>query len=489
MQGKVRNYRILVVDDHKAVRQLLVEMLAEMGFVVESVKSGEQALDVLAVADRTNQPYDLVLLDWKMPGGIDGLETYEKMEKLVLHKKPEVIMLTGYSHEQLVQERQFSSLPILQKPVSASSLTKAIEAVLSPAVVEEWLKEQLAPLRNSRILLVEDSELNQEVAKQVLLSGGLQVDIAVNGKMALHKLAEQKYDLVLMDMYMPVMDGLTATRLIRQQPSLQKLPIIALTGSDTVKDRENCLAAGMNEDFISKPLAVERLVEVLLRWIPAKQEVSPSQSLPQPGGQGDIPPELAGVEASELDVQAGLYRALQQPEFYKKLLRTFMENQALACERIRQELAEGAWHKAERTAHTLKSTAATIGGVKVQKAAAELERHIKTRQLDSDLEQRMLEASKATEELVNLLQTIIARKQKNFFAQRLNPGEEKRLLLKLESLLLAGDSEAVDVWEAAIPSVHYLFQYPETRELCQALENYDFLAALEWLHKVKERIL
>ncbi|MCP4699410.1 MAG: response regulator, partial [Gammaproteobacteria bacterium] len=306
--------RAMAVDDSAASRNILQEYMDSFSFVVTAVDSGETALEELEAAAKT-QPYDLVLLDWKMPG-MDGLETAMRIKKVLhLTRTPRIIMLTAFSRDEFLKLAGKSNLDgFLTKPVNQSTLFDTIMEVFGKEIAKtthrQRKKTSLTPeimlgIRGARILLAEDNKINQQVARETLEGAGFLVEIANNGKEAVAVLAskgelrELKYfDAVLMDVQMPEMDGYQATRKIRENPRCSELPIIAMTAHAMSGDREHCLKAGMN-DYVTKPIEVEQLFNVLGKWIkpgkrdfymPAKEEdkkISTDEILPD---------KLAGID-------------------------------------------------------------------------------------------------------------------------------------------------------------------------------------------------
>jgi two-component system sensor histidine kinase/response regulator len=277
-QPDMRNRRVLVVDDNAYARSVQSSMLASMTFVVDQAVSGEEAVDMVRSASRAGNPYDIVFLDWRMPG-IDGFETAGRIGALHGSQSPKLVLLTAYSREELFQnvdENRFSS--ILIKPVQASSLfdaaVRAIDDRRAPvdgaetAAVPELRLEQI---HGARVLLVEDAKLNQMVATGMMADAKLVVDIAENGEIGVRMVQTGHYDLVLMDMQMPVMDGIEATKAIRSIPRFLSLPIVAMTANAMSSDRERCLAAGMN-DHIAKPIDPDEFFRMLTRWIEPRPE-------------------------------------------------------------------------------------------------------------------------------------------------------------------------------------------------------------------------
>jgi PAS domain S-box-containing protein len=268
--------RLLVVDDNATARQILGTMARWFGMETQEVADGWDALRAVSAAERADRPFDLVLVDWKMPG-MDGVECARRLCEGEHGRRPAVLMTTAFGREEVMQRVQAAQVPVrdvLVKPVTPSSLLDACRLALGrPGRTErraqqpnEWLAAHRERLAGARILLVEDNPINQELALELLGDVGLDVTLAGDGRAALEELAQRDFDGVLMDCQMPVMDGYAATREIRADPRWQRLPIIAMTANAMAGDRELALAAGMN-DHIAKPIEVRAMFETIARWV------------------------------------------------------------------------------------------------------------------------------------------------------------------------------------------------------------------------------
>ncbi len=267
--------------------------------------------------------------------------------------------------------------------------------------------EELEPIRGAHILLAEDNALNQQVASELLTDSGFIVDVAENGEETLRMLAEEGYDVVLMDVHMPIMDGLVATKKIREQEKFADLPILAMTAGAMQSDKDQCDEAGMN-DHIVKPIDPAQLFGTLVKWIKPGERQSAEASEPTDDRRGGLssaqPPDHAfddavpstptngpaagGLETVPgLDVEAGVKRVMGKRDFYDRLVRDFITGEeAMAVENVRRQLADGDREAAERTAHSLKGVAGTLGADELQKRAAELETGIKDQRDESEIE-------------------------------------------------------------------------------------------------------
>jgi len=269
--------RVLVVDDNDAAREVLVHMAASLGLRASAANGGHEAIEALVAADARDEPFDLLLLDWKMPG-MNGVECAKQLARMPLaHPPPTVLMLTAFSRDDMAHKLAAERLTVaatLTKPVTPSTLLDAsLQAIGQPRphalrgdLREEELHSNRAVLAGARVLLVEDNPFNQELASDLLDRAHIVVRIANNGREAIDMLARERFDAVLMDCQMPVMDGYAATRELRGDPKWRDLPIIAMTANAMVGDREKVLAAGMN-DHIAKPINVTEMFATLARWV------------------------------------------------------------------------------------------------------------------------------------------------------------------------------------------------------------------------------
>ncbi|HOE41036.1 MAG TPA: response regulator [Rhodoferax sp.] len=271
--------RVLVVDDSEAAALVLADTLSELGFAVDQVNSSERALASLKQADSDERPYDFVLMDWQMPG-MDGLETIQAIQQQHIRTAPLVLMVTAHRRLELIKGAEKLGIHhVLAKPVSGSMLVNTMMEIMGQGSRQvthvsakvEPVEGQLGHLAGARILLVEDNEINQEVAIEMLSEAGFAVEVAENGQIAVNlvqaRFAEDlPYDIVLMDMQMPVMDGCTASRLIRESHGAAHFPIVAMTANAMKEDRDRCLAAGMNA-VVTKPIDPDDLWRALLKWV------------------------------------------------------------------------------------------------------------------------------------------------------------------------------------------------------------------------------
>jgi CheY-like chemotaxis protein len=376
----LRGLRILVVDDSANSREIFQDLLTGLGYAPVLTVSGEAGLSELQRAG-SNEPYDLVFLDWKMPG-MDGFETARAIRLARgLHRQPKIVMVTAYGDEELTRRAVAERLDgCIGKPVTASTLLDAImtacgAAALSSHAANAVVAEQVpASLRGKRILLVEDNEFNRLVATELLSAvAAAIVTPAGNGQEAIDCLRAERFDAVLMDVQMPVMDGCQATELIRRDAAFASLPIIAMTAHAMASDRARCLAAGMN-DYVTKPFEPYALFDVLAKWV----DVAGAQrGLVDPKAYSDVP-----VNAQGLSFELGLQRCMGRADLYDRVLERYLAANMDDPGIIRSALDAQDLGRAARLAHSLISSAATIGADALSNAARDLHTAIRAGEAD-----------------------------------------------------------------------------------------------------------
>jgi two-component system sensor histidine kinase/response regulator len=374
-----------VVDDNATSRDIFQEMLESFTCVVTLAGSGPEGITELENA-RDDQPFELVVMDWKMPG-MDGIEASRRIKAHAgLNKIPAIVLVTAYGREEIMQQADEVGLEgFLLKPVNPSMLLDTIMQALGKAQPEpsrlvrkyEQEAEVLEGIRGANVLLVEDNEINQQVAKEILEGAGLKITLANDGQEAVNAVKEHEYDAVLMDVQMPVMDGYTASREIRKDVRFRELPIIAMTANAMAGDREKSLEAGMN-DHVAKPIDTNELFSTLAKWIePGDGKIqldSAKDRLEEKAErEDDSMTELPGISVAE-----GLKKVGGNEKFYQKLLLQFLDTNRDSANEIREALEKKDQSLAVRLAHTVKGVAGTLGAGELAQVAGELEKTLKT---------------------------------------------------------------------------------------------------------------
>ncbi len=401
----LRGMRVLAADDNAASRQILSEMLESMSFTVDLADSGEQALAALEQAI-PDTPFELMLIDWDMPS-MDGFEVAEAVKADPdRYGTPRVVMVTAYGRDEIMRKADALDLDgFLTKPVTQSDLLDTIMRALGKHSARtatpgaRTICVELDAIGGANVLLVEDNEINQQVAREILEQAGLVVALARNGREAIDAVKADPYDIVLMDVQMPVMDGYTATRVIREwerecsgsTPNAEHpIPIIAMTAHAMAGDHEKSVAAGMN-DHVTKPIDPNQLFAALLEWIRPRPELGmpPADATPAPTARPPhSPPALAPASPLPaslpgIDIADGLRRLRGNETLYRSLLLRLHADHANADDELKGLLAEGRTEEAQRLAHTIKGVAGNVGARYLQAAAAEAEAAINNDEAES----------------------------------------------------------------------------------------------------------
>ena len=456
--------RALVVDDSAGAREVFTHMLASLDIDTQDAASGAEALQRISAARLAGQPFRLLLLDWKMPG-MDGIEVLTALRRSD-SPPPAVIMTTAYDHDELQAALgELSVDAILDKPATASSLLDSIMGALRRAApAAPGPAARAIPCFDGRhVLLVEDNEVNRELAEEILVGIGLKVSAAEDGEQALARLRQDDFDLVLMDCQMPVMDGYEATRRIRAELGLQELPIVAMTANALAGDRERCLEAGMN-DHIAKPIDIAALQATLAYWLNGE---TPAPT-PQPS---------AAKPDAVLDLPGALARLGHNRELYARLAVRFCDSQSDVVDRLRKALNAGDSAAAQLIAHTLRGLAANLGANRLAAQAGALENGLKERpesihsnellaKIDNEL-QATLEATAAYALPAKPAAT----------APTLSPSALREALTRLRELVEASDASTLREFTAIANSLRQSCDPARIDELARLIDQYEFEAA------------
>jgi PAS domain S-box-containing protein len=502
--------RVLVVDDNVSARNILATMTKNFGLDVDAVADGTQALRLVGDADKNARPYDLVLMDWKMPG-MDGVETVRRLRSIPLNRMPTVIMVTAYGRDEAMSsatEGHVALDSVLTKPVTASSLLEAIGEALGKgdrvttrqeARAEDYA-EAVEKLKGARVLLVEDNDLNQELAMELLTHAGMTVVLANHGQEALDILArDPHFDGVLMDCQMPVMDGYTATREIRRNPAYKDLPIIAMTANAMAGDKEKVLEAGM-WDHIAKPLNVAVMFSTLANWIhPAHAQAQQSMHSESHGLNHAVRHEGSGIHVASdaavsgvfshlslpgIDTRFGLATAMNKEALYRRLLLKFREGQGAFDELFSKARGETDATAAERCAHTLRGAAGNVGAKGVQQAAEQLENACKQRAPEDQIDGLLRRVLEELKPVMAGLQALAGEDAGASVPTPVAVDAEQLAIMRarLLELLDLGDARAIDLCQEH----QELFRaaYPaQWTQISTHVQDFDFDVALALLQQ------
>lgn len=478
----LKDLTVLVVDDNQQSRQILSEVMRHYGCQVDLASSGEQALQLL----QQNNNYKLVLLDWLMPG-LDGWQTAEKIRAMVQGPDmPLVIMVTAHGRECLAQKQQEEQSQhllngFIVKPFTPGRLLDAVLDALAGKQMFSNALQDAAPrqsrLNGLQLLLVEDNPTNQIVASELLGHEGALVDIAPGGTFALAMLEQQpdKYDLVLMDIQMPDMDGYETTRRIRSKAAMLALPIVAMTANAMQSDKQACLDAGMN-DHVAKPFAIDTLVQTILKWSKTPADLSrPVASMQQPLLSSALVDEALrqGVQ-----LNSALNRLGNSVTVYHKTLKSFVAELEAALVKLK---AGAALPEKELylLAHSLKGSASSLGIVRLSEPAAAIEQSIKQKTA-LDLPMAITKFVKDAEAFVRFVPVLLAETAPTVETQLADlpdDAELKALLVELQTSLQSFNMSALDQFAQLKQALQQL--NPEwLGPLESALEQLNFVQAV-----------
>jgi CheY-like chemotaxis protein len=430
----VYGMHVLVVDDNATAREILENYL--QSFTFDTTLAGD-ATQALARLEDATTAYDLVLLDWMMPG-MSGLELADEIRTMeALDHQPKLSMRARGSRGEIDMAT-------------------------------------LAPVQGARILLVEDNEINQQVARELLEQARFRVDIANHGQEALQMLDAGDYDCVLMDIQMPVMDGYTATSKIRGDRRFDKLPVLAMTANATLEDHERSLEAGMNA-HLNKPIDPKTLYGALLTWIEPGERSVPEllpEALEADAGDGGMP-DIEGM-----DTASGIARIGGNVNAYRKLLGKFVENQAAAIETIEGALEQGDVDSAVRAAHTLKGVGGSIGAGDLQRLGGELEHSLKEAP-GADIQAQLQETATELNRVIAAIKGALGGDgvERQTAAQAL-PDDYSERLHKLAGQIEEYDGEASDTLDELIALVGDPQAAAQLKKLSDLVGQYDYDAAL-----------
>jgi len=471
-------------------------MLTSFKFRVTTVDSGESALEELTRESTGNDPYLLVIMDWKMPG-MDGIETIRRIrQELRIPPLPAIIMITAFGADELQHQiRQIDYISMMTKPVQPQALLNTILAAFNkaehfqaapPKRSTPKLQDLSKKRKAARILLVEDNLINQQVAGEILEHAGMVVDIAKNGREAVEAVAgETRYDLIFMDLQMPEMDGYEATRLIRLMEVGATVPIIAMTAHAMVEERQQCLDAGMN-DHLSKPIDLQRLYDVLMKWLPDKLKTSLSgirEKSPQVFKADVLLPEnLPGINVSAVSA-----RLSGDKNLLGDLIIIFRAEHCNLVEDIRQAFKQYDYRQAGALIHTLKGVAGNIGAEKLAELSQIIENQLRAANMNSI--PMLLDSLSSEIDLVFEAARRIENLRENSVIAQEHPANH------IDINQLSSDVEelarllALNKMEARKKFTQIKAQLPDSSELAMmeaSLKLLDFKEALGILEKIKK---
>ncbi|MCP4753698.1 MAG: response regulator [Proteobacteria bacterium] len=496
----LQNLTILVVDDNGESRRLLSRQLQHLGFQAESASSARQAVDVLRTDHERERPFDLILMDWKMPE-MDGIEAVRRIRRDLNLNTPIVLMsVFGLETEPInAQEEKIDGL--LSKPVGFWSLFYTVLDVFGQAEpygrktginIPAYTSLYKNHVRGMRILVAEDNPTNQDIALAILENVGISVQIANNGREAVTAVQDTPFDAVLMDIQMPEMDGYEATRIIRNDPNLASLPIIAMTAHAMKGDQEKCLQAGMN-DYISKPINQDKLFQILSKNVKYEslpisfREIRTRTQRNLTDVSHALPANLPGIAVknalNELDIN---------DDTYKRILLVFYNNSKNVMQSIQEAFDKKEWHSLWDLAHNIKGSAANIGADKVETTAYALE--IGGRNAsnipDGDVPgQKMVDAlKKDLDQVFESIQSLSEQLENHSEKASEEITDPTRLSYAVKHLARALELADPEETNIHLKTVRKHLDSTDIQAIEDKIDNYDFDDALEILKAVAENL-
>ncbi len=485
-----RNKNVLLVDDCGKLRDVLRHYLTKLRCVVEEAGSVDEALDLIQAHDEAHEtPYDLFVVDYQMPilNGFDFVQGLpSKMKKI-----PKILMHPIHFDERnyhLAEEIGYNSC--VAKPLQISSLLSAMqEAVGETLTYQKAVKTEKNKVffKEAKILLVEDNEMNQELAVSLLNSVGLTTMVANNGKIALDLLKKNAFDLVLMDIQMPVMNGLDATVEIRRRPDVyfKKVPIIAMSARAFQKDKEDCLNVGMNS-YIAKPIDPKLLFSELAKYLPIAEDTAIVKTSNEPEtetARSDDDTVSLFQKVRHFDAAAGLYHANDNRNLYFKILQGFVRDYDGKIQKLKSDFENSKFEELARNIHTIKGLCGTIGSYHVQTLGQMLESSLLKKERNfSDF----LAFEKALGELIDDLKIVmqnIASEQSNasVIIKHIDPAAADKLKQAIADLKPAIESCSSTLCKRILDSLEKIMFTQEQEKILQKLHNqiedYDFTEA------------
>lgn len=478
--------RVLIVDDNESAREVLQSYVEDFNFEVTTVSSGEEAISEMDNAMNTGtKPYDLVLMDWKMPG-MNGIETAKAIKSNPkIAKTLQIIMITNYGREEIMKQASNIGLDgFLIKPIGQSLLFDTIMNVFGKTIATTTSinrnklasEGQFDGMADKHILLVEDNDVNQEVALGLLEEAGILVDVANNGQEAVDIVKEKGedfYDAILMDLQMPILDGYKATTKIRQKLKFKKQIIIAMSADAMVGVKKRCMKVGMN-DYLTKPINPPVLFAILKKWLKLEDDdlVIPAASTTD---------DAINIEG--IDTVSGITRVGGSLQRYANILKRFCKNNINSADELRDAIANKDIELAERIVHTIKGIAGNIGADELFKTATKLDDILKTGALDDCTEILDDFSAKFASTIENIEKSGALVEEEVEIEVELDSEATAQLFEKLAALLEINNSESSD----CLGKLMAVSGYPELKEISQMISDYDFDEALELLNKIAKK--
>ena len=483
LSSELQKMHVLICDDNKISLELLTKMLMSFRLKVTSVNSGTEAEKVMR--EKNTDPIKLAIIDWMMPHQ-DGMTTIKNIKSdNTIPEKPKFILMTAFGLEEVKEQANEIEIDnFLIKPITYSTLFDSIMEIFGKSKKAGYPPQNekdnsitvLNDIKGASILLTEDNQINQQVASELLESFGMRVEVANNGEEAVNMFKDENYnnnfDLVLMDIQMPVMDGYEATENLRKLDAAKNIPIVAMTADAVTGVKEKCLSIGMN-DYITKPINANELAGVINKWLEGKVKIIPNEKTSKTetdeiDNKEIIIPELTGVDTND-----GLHRVAGNKTLYLNLLQKFHDNSSDIVNQINNAYTDGDSELVHRLIHTLKGVSGNLGMQNLFETAKNIEQEIKNEGVQQ-LPQKLDEISKILDPILYDIGTKLF-KTDSGLSEDLDREEYLELLKKLEAMIIDYNADALSI----IDKIKYDNHLTELKLLKEKLQQYDFDSALE----------
>jgi CheY-like chemotaxis protein/HPt (histidine-containing phosphotransfer) domain-containing protein len=485
--------KVLVADDSDIARHVLLDTLAHSNIIAEGVENGEQALNKVLAAQANDEPYDLVLLDWKMPL-MDGIEAAKQIHQHIKKQLPHILMVSAYDkYEAKLLGEPVGINTFLEKPINHTILLESIIKIFNnkddTLVIETHKSNNKIPdLSAYRVLLVEDNIINQQVAKEFLNDTQINIDCAENGLIALDKLATGQYDIILMDIQMPEMDGLTATKEIRTTLKMTEIPIIAMTAHAMEGDIEQSVIAGMNH-HLTKPIEPEILYQTLAYYLSNDQESSHviQKNTLKDHQVDELKDKQKLKNLTSLNVDKAIQQVQGKLTLYLQLVADFCNQHQQLAPTMEALYENGALEELHRCAHSLKSSAQYIGASNLSDSASQLENEIKIR--GKKVASKLTIVTKEIELTISQLNKVYEISVPLEVTEQFNLDAATALFTELKPLLLSGDILAEDLSlqlkKISIKTKHY----KKVNNIHQLVADFEFEEAIIAIAQFEQELI
>ena len=481
--------KILVVDDNKSAREILYEQLSSLKFIVDVACSAQQGLEILQKAYDESSPYQLIIVDWQMPE-ISGVEMLLSIKHNYQDKNLLIIMLTGFGQHEMREElkkHNVSADGILSKPISSSKLYNEILLASGVKQIEDidninkntGTQEHINKLYNANILLVEDNDINQELAKELLEGKGIKVTIANDGQQAIEILSKDGFDAILMDCQMPVMDGYQATKYIRNVLKNTNIPIIAMTANVMTGDRQKVLDVGMN-DLIGKPIDIVSMFSTMAKWISIESNlVTNTAKLINITKSDDLNSQSLPI-IEGLNTEDGLTIANQDVNLYLKLLKKYYKKYPSLKDNILNDTMNQ--DEVEHYIHTLKGVSGNIGARIIFQICTDLEESILDKKpLFTQLNQNLRELHKQLSDFFITVDELNITCSDDTSTNGVEYVIDRALITHLKELLENSDTKVLELVNSISNHQQLGLSKGQLNQLIKSIECFDFDMAISIL--------